>query len=40
VGISEADAQAAGISLQELVTELKKTVTDHVPGQKHTPQSL
>jgi hypothetical protein len=24
VGISEADAQAAGISLQELVTELKK----------------
>jgi len=32
VGISEADAQAAGISLQELVTELKKTVTDHVPA--------
>ena len=32
VGISEADAQAAGISLQKLVTDLKKTVTDHVPG--------
>ena len=32
VGISEADAQAAGISLQQLVTDLKKTVTDHVPG--------
>jgi len=32
VGISEAEAQAAGISLQQLVTDLKKTVSDHVPG--------
>lgn len=32
VGISEADARAAGISLQSLVTDLKKTVTDQVPG--------
>ncbi|MBT5576093.1 MAG: winged helix-turn-helix transcriptional regulator [Microbacteriaceae bacterium] len=31
VGISEADARAAGISLQQLVTDLKKTVNDHVP---------
>lgn len=32
MGISEADAQAAGISLQQLVTDLKNTVNDHVPG--------
>jgi DNA-binding winged helix-turn-helix (wHTH) protein len=32
VGISEADAEAAGVSLQQLVTDLKKTVSDHVPG--------
>jgi len=32
VGISEAEAQAAGISLQQLVTDLKQTVSDHVPG--------
>jgi DNA-binding winged helix-turn-helix (wHTH) protein len=32
VGISEADALAAGITLQQLVTELKKTVNDSVPG--------
>jgi DNA-binding winged helix-turn-helix (wHTH) protein len=32
VGITEAEAQAAGVSLQSLVTELKKTVHETVPS--------
>ena len=32
VGVTEADAHAAGISLETLVKELKKTVANHVPS--------
>lgn len=31
VGISEAEAQAAGVSLAQLVTDLKKTIAEQVP---------
>jgi DNA-binding response OmpR family regulator len=32
VGMTEAEAQAAGISLQQLVNELKATINSHVPA--------
>lgn len=32
VGVTEAEARAAGVSLHSLVTELKKSVSDRIPG--------